>query len=263
MAILDGNVAGSCLRRVTVDVLAVSLALGASSSLSAAPVDDLTMTFAAESVAGEAGNIIGAVTNNSHLRYPCVDALFSLSSHFDDRQEGLPVVSYGTQTIRIVDIAPGATRRFSAPLARKAGFGFVRYQACAEPVADNAPPERARACEVTGSIASQTRFEGLDDRRQRQVIERVYVLEAADRQLVTEVALGKGETRVTDHRTGRSYTRRSYSVSGLSANRRYIVRLSNAWRTEPTEVAFDCPVASGHSTFRLPMLRHTGNRLGG
>ncbi len=116
---------------------------------------------------------------------------------------------------------------------------------------------------MTGSITSETGFEGLDDRGQREVIERVYVLDAADRKLVAEVRLGKAETRSSDHRTGRSYSKRFYSIAGLSAKRRYIVRLSHAWRTEPTEFAFSCPDAHKRHRFQLPMLRHTGNRLGG
>ena len=116
---------------------------------------------------------------------------------------------------------------------------------------------------MTGSVASEIGFEGIDDRGQREVIERVYVLDAADRKLVAEVRLGKAETRATDHRTGRSYSKRSYSFAGLSANRRYLLRLSNAWRTEPTELAFSCPDARKRHRFQLPVLRHTGNRLGG
>ncbi|MCB1943132.1 MAG: hypothetical protein H6942_13885 [Candidatus Accumulibacter sp.] len=274
MTFFDLRVPASCRRPLWLGLLLCTAGLATSPALAAAPADDLTTSFSSQSVAGEAGNIVGTVTNRSRWRYPCVDLVFSLSSHFDDRNKGLPVVSYGTQTIRVQDIDPGTTARFVAPLPRKAGIGFLRYETCSEPVSDASPPsppsppvppltEDAKVCKVSGSIASETGFEGVDDRRQREVIERVYVLDAADRRLVAEVRLGQAETRVTDRRTGRSYSKRSYTISGLSAKRRYIVRLSNAWRTEPTELVFDCPDRRARHTFQLPVLRHTGNRLGG
>ena len=292
MIFLDRKNNTSRRSRICVGALLAALALATVSTTLAAPEDDLSMRFSSEPVAGGPGNIVGAVTNRSNLRYPCVDAIFSLSTHFDDRQAGLPVVSYGNQSIRIRDIASGGTIRFSAPLLRKAGIRFFGYALCAAPVADDSPPppprddlpdqrppgdaptptptptptpspESAQTCDITGRIASDTDFHGFDDRNQRQVIERAYILDAADRSLVEEVQVGNAKTRVRDHRTGLDYVTRPFAVSGLPANQRYIARLSHAWRTDPDEIVFGCPNFRGRFSFELPMLRHTGNRLGG
>lgn len=139
---------------ICVSALLTALALAAASTTLAATEDDLAMTFSSERVVGGPGNIVGAVTNRSNLRYPCVDAVFSLSTHYDDRQKGLPVVSYGNQSIRIRDIAPGATIRFSAPLLRKAGVGFLRYETCAEPVAESPSSQTAARPEIKSFRAS-------------------------------------------------------------------------------------------------------------
>lgn len=155
MIFLDWRSRASRRSGVFVSALLTALMLVAASTTLAAPKDDLAMTFSSERVVGGPGNIIGAVTNRSNLRYPCVDAVFSLSTHFEDRQKGLPVVSYGNQSIRIRDIAPGATNRFSAPLRRKAGFGFLRFETCAEPAAEPPLPQTAARPEIKSFRANR------------------------------------------------------------------------------------------------------------
>ena len=166
---------------------------------------------------------------------------------------------------------------------KNASFIFLNYQSCGRPpgraegVAIAPPPPRTpgidgaailgfsplKGCDVTGHIASNLRFEGAGVPNQREVIERAYVLDAADRSLVKEVRVGRREKQARDMRTGRDYLARSYEVPGLPTNRRYIALLSNAWRTDPAEVAFDCPNSRGQYSFEIPTLYHTGNRFGG
>ncbi|MGR9115129.1 MAG: hypothetical protein ACU85E_05135 [Gammaproteobacteria bacterium] len=255
--------------QIRLAALFVAIVISTPFTALAAPEDDLHITFSSERTVTGPGNIVGTVTNRSNLRYPCVDAVFSLSTHFDDRQRGLPDVSYGDQAIRIRNIAPGSTVSFSAPLDRKAGFGFDRYELCASPMAedtrpaDTRPPQIARPCAVTGRVASRNDFVGFDDRRRREVIRYVYILNSADHSLVRKVPLQRAEARVNDRRSGRSYKTRSYKVSGLPGKRRYIATLSRAWRTDPAEIPFGCPDPRGRQEFNLPNLFHIGNRLGG
>ena len=154
MIFLDWISRSSRRSGVCVSTLLIALMLVAVSTTLAAPKDDLAVRFSSERVVGGPGNIIGAVTNRSKRRYPCVDVVFSLSTHFDDRQKGLPVVSYGNQSIRVRDIAPGARTRFSAPLRRKAGFGFFRFETCAEPLAEPPSSRTAARPEIKSFRAS-------------------------------------------------------------------------------------------------------------
>ena len=114
------------------------------------------------------------------------------------------------------------------------------------------PPAETRACTVAGTVVSEMNFQGVDDVRQRAEIKTVYVLGAQDRKLVARSTLTPGS----------SSTSRRYMFADLPADRRYVVLLDPAWRTQPAEIAVACPDSLGRFDFTLSPLRHTGNRLG-
>ena len=233
----------------------------------ASPEDDLKMTFSSEKGGGGPGNIVGRITNTSRRDYPCVDALFSLSTSFQDRQQGKPARNLGTQAVRVRNIAPGATVSFRAPLRERAGFGFAGYEICAatqpppkppRPPAPN-PPTQVKRCTVTGLVASNRKFEGYDDRKHRYTIARVAILDADTNALVKEVPLSSRVISGKNPRTGKTYPARSFEASGLASGRRYVARLDYFWTTSPAGgVAFRCPGPGGATRFGLPMLIHTG-----
>ncbi len=248
--------------------------------VSAAPEDDLRMSFSSEPVAGTPGMIVGRVLNISGLTYPCVDAVFQLVTSFADRQAGHPVRELGLQRVRLYDVQSRVEQEFRAPLERRAGFGFKGYELCAEPVSGDAgaprpvpvprpdpapgpapvpqPPQQARFCDINGRIASVIDFQGLDDRGQRVVIDRVYVLDASDQSFVAEARLdrrfmeGEGGVRM-----------RGYALPRLPEGQRYLLRLGRGWITEPAQVRFTCPDAQGRTRFGLPQLLHVRSQLGG
>lgn len=226
------------------------------SAAAAAFEDDLSVMFKDDKSLPEPGGIAGTVTNSSARNYECVDLVFRLV--YKNGATGP-----AEQRVRVRNADARSVTEYSAPLQQRAGFGLKGIEMCAAVIDPPPVPQQAsRDCVIKGTVRSETNFIGIDDRGQRQRIDKVYLL-ASNGNLVAEGPLWPEIKKVHDHRNNRSYESRDYDFARLPEGEAYTLRLGSEWITEPSAISFTCPDELGRHEFQIGPFEHNGNRLGG